>query len=420
MIHRRPARRIAIGTALSAVVALSFFACARPLSSHLAAAAAPLRLGADLHVHLTANRTARPLVHGEPGSGELAASPASRLVNQVDAAGLRASGTRLLIGTVWPPPDARPGRTALTETLAQVAALKDFTQRRPDFAFVTTAAQARHALEVGLIAVVPAIEGAEAITRVSDVDALYAAGVRSITLVHFVDNAIGGAAINQLSHNLVGADASGHNLNGLTELGQAAVERMFELGIIVDLAHASDATATAVLALAQQRHVPLLLSHAGARALNHQERNVADELAARIVSGGGMVGVTLFDAQVRDVPRSPFDGFVSRTCDDVIAHWLHLGTAAGFDALALGSDFNGFTVRPPAGGHCPVGLRHTGDLGTLYGALVEHGVPRESLDGMGERVLQLWERVERSADAAMKSEADNRSIEVPSLFELAQ
>src|SRR5688572_20825392 len=142
-------------------------------------AAVPLRLGVDVHQHVTM-RAALPLFSGEPGSGSLASSPGQTMVNQIDVPTLRAAGLRIIVATVWPPPAIRPGRDAMAETTHQLSELREFARRRPDFAVALDAASAAKIAAGGRIALIPGVEGAEAITSPGDVDVLFAAGVRVV------------------------------------------------------------------------------------------------------------------------------------------------------------------------------------------------------------------------------------------------
>jgi membrane dipeptidase len=239
-------------------------------------------------------------------------------------------------------------------------------------------------------------------------------------VVHIVDNAQAGASYGQFAYNLFHVKNTREGARGLAELGRAAVERMLELGMMVDLAHASDKTSEEVLSLAEAKRMPLINSHGGARALLPIERNIPDTFAARIAKLGGTVGVTLFDHMVAAVADSErWEGYVPGTCDDVIAHWKHLGGVTGYDALTLGSDFNGLIARPRAGGSCPHGIRNAGDLNELYEALVAHGVPKDSLDNMGERFLQMWDALEARASPAARAEAQGASTEAGHVFDVA-
>ncbi len=357
-------------------------------------------LAVDTHLHLSMDRAAKPIFRGEPGRGPLTTNPQNRWVNAIDEAALEAHGVKLVYGAVWPPFAGRPGRTAFDEAVNQVRGLELFTLEHPGFAMVHSAAQARRAIARGAIAVLPQLEGGEGLRSVADLDALYAEGVRCVTLVHFIGNDLGGAAAGQLARALLHQDVRGREKEpqGLTPLGRDLVTRMMDLGIVIDLAHASDALAADVLAMTEARGVPVIVSHTGSRALSGMERNLPDELARRVAASGGLIGLSLFVDQLEVPEHTPhWPGAVPRSCDDVVGHWLHFAALVGNDALVLGTDDNGSTVRAGPGGLCPDGVGTSRELGSLWNALVSKGVPAESLDSQGERLLGLIERVEKKA-----------------------
>ncbi|MCU0698649.1 MAG: dipeptidase [Myxococcaceae bacterium] len=366
---------------------------------------APLRFGVDTHVHLTMAQGARPLFSGEPGSGELTWNPRVRLKNQLEEAHLRSAGIKLVFGALWPPNATRPGRSALDESLDQVDALAEFTRRRPGFRLVDSAQSAREAVSKGFIAVLPQLEGGEGITRVEDVDLLYAAGVRCLTVVHFVDTQLGGAAKGQLQKNVLGVRTGENNPRGLSPLGRAVVQRAMDLGLLLDLSHASEVMMDEVLTMAEARGVPVINTHTGARALMDMERNLSGPLAARLAKGGGLIGVSLYDTQVEVLTGDVLPAHQHGTCDDVVAHWLELSKVAPPERVVLGSDLNSFISRARAGGQCANGLRNASDLPGLFAALEANGVPRAALDGMGDEVLRVLEVVEARASPAARAQA---------------
>ena len=365
----------------------------------------PPALGVDLHAHFTMKRAARPIFRGEPGDGVVATSPGARLENQLDAAQLRSAGVRLAFAALWPPMDTLPDRTALDEALGQVAKLDAFAQGQPGFAVVHSVLQARRALAEGRIALFPQIEGGEGIRAVEDVDRLFAAGVRCVVLAHLVDSDFAGAAKGQLAENLLGIRPSGLEARGLSQVGKAAVERMIDLGILVDLAHASDRTSADALEIAARRNVPVIISHTGARALFDMERNTPDDLVRAVVKTGGLVGVTLSRDMVATPEPFRLPAHQPDTCDDVVAHWKHFASLVPPSSIALGSDFNGLIRRARPGGLCPHGLRHSGDLVELWAALEASGVPRDALDGMGEKLLGVMAVVEEKASPDARARA---------------
>ena len=152
--------------------------------------------------------------------------------------------------------------------------------------------------------------------EVGNVAHLFDAGYRVMGLQHFFDNALGGS--------LHGA-AKG----GLTPFGRKAVAEMGRLGMIIDLAHSSEAVVDDVLDMATR---PVMVSHTGLRAAcpGTESRNMSDARLKRIADGGGLIGIGFFNGAICDTsPRGIADTI--RVAVDVL----------GEDAVALGSDFDG-------------------------------------------------------------------------------
>ncbi|MDP2270142.1 MAG: membrane dipeptidase [Archangium sp.] len=392
---------------------LSLTACAT--TSSVTVPTTPALSGrADTHLHLTMSAAAKPFMKGEPGSGPLTSTTSERLINGVSAEDLHATGVTLVFGALWPPLRLRPGRSALDEALHQVRELDAFMGRQPAFALASNSQDARRILSTGRIAVVAQLEGGEGIARVEDVDALYAAGVRVITVVHFVSTQLGGAAKGQLSRALLGAAADGAlEAEGLSALGREVVSRMVQLGMVIDVAHASDRFVSDVLDVTEPLGVPVLVSHTAARALSNVERNLSDVLARRVAASGGLIGVTLSRVQLEtDAGHRRGAQHQPGTCDDLVAHWRHLASVASADTLVLGSDVNGFITRPSPGGLCPDGVRNYGDLNQVWAALETSGIPSAALDGMADKLLGLLERVESRADESAQAQARRRYARV--------
>jgi len=164
------------------------------------------------------------------------------------------------------------------------------------------------------------IEGAHALEgELANLDVLFDAGFRLVGLAHFHDNEVAGSA-----HGVV--------RTGLTALGRQVVERMEQLGMIVDLAHASPATIDDVVAIATK---PVLASHTGVRAICDSARNLADDQLERIAATGGLIGVSFFRAAT-----------CGRTMEAIVRTVRHTVDRVGVDHVALGSDFDG-SVRTP-------------------------------------------------------------------------
>ncbi len=164
------------------------------------------------------------------------------------------------------------------------------------------------------------IEGAHALEGdLANLGRLYEAGVRMVGLTHFFDNEAGGSA-----HGLTGA--------GLTRFGHQLIQRAEELGMIIDLAHASEAMIDDVLSITRQ---PVLVSHTGVRGTCDNQRNLSDRHLKAIANTGGIIGIGFWatavcGSDVRAVVRA-----IRYAVDQV-----------GPDHVALGSDFDGKVEAP--------------------------------------------------------------------------
>jgi membrane dipeptidase len=158
---------------------------------------------------------------------------------------------------------------------------------------------------------------------------------------------------------------------GLSRLGRALVERLLELGVVLDLAHASPATFADVLALSDD--APVIVSHAGCRAVHEHPRNLTDEQLRELASRGGLLGLMLHPLAI-DHER--------RTIARVIDHLEHAVEVMGGAHVCLGGDFVSRINRErpqkpdPTDGLLPMGLETGSSIDGLagpedYPALVE-------------------------------------------------
>lgn len=203
---------------------------------------------------------------------------------------------------------------------------------RPDALCVCrSASEVRAAMRAGAIAAVLHLEGAEAIGP--DLEALEdfrARGVRSIGPVWSRPNVFG--------HGVpLSARGSPDTGPGLTEAGKRLVRACNRLGILVDLSHMN---AAGFRDVARISDAPLVVTHAGARALAPSARNLDDWQLDAIRESGGIVGVNFAAAALRPDGRRDPDTPVSL----IVRHILYLADRLGVEGVALGSDFDGAVV----------------------------------------------------------------------------
>jgi len=136
----------------------------------------------------------------------------------------------------------------------------------------------------------------------------YDLGARYITLVHNGHNDIGDSA-QPLDH--FGDAREEHG--GLSAFGRKAIAKMNELGIMVDVSHASKKT---MMQAVKASRFPVIASHSGVRALVDHPRNLDDEQLKAIKESGGVVQITAVDIFLKH--RSPeYDAAVEAIRQDL-------------------------------------------------------------------------------------------------------
>ncbi|UNU41391.1 peptidase M19 [Sphingopyxis sp. YF1] len=152
---------------------------------------------------------------------------------------------------------------------------------------------------------------------IANLDKLYAAGFRMAGLTHFFDNDLAGSM-----HGL--------KKGGLTSLGRQVVGAMEAKGMIVDIAHCSQACVADILKMARR---PVVSSHGGVQATCKVNRNLSDEQIRGVAATGGLVGIGYWDAAVCDTSPA-----------SIASAMKHVRDLVGIDHVALGSDYDGATT----------------------------------------------------------------------------
>ena len=214
----------------------------------------------------------------------------------------------------------------INRTLSQSEALADFVENEGDKAiFIKKKSDLEKLIDARksdnqVIGAMLGIEGGHALeASLENLEKVYAAGVRMIGPTHFFDNEFGGSA-------------HGENGAGLSDFGKSAVQKMNELGIFIDLAHASPAIVEDVLNLTTK---PVMVSHTGVRAVLDSQRNLSDAQIQKIAANGGIIGIAFFDMAVGE-PELP----------NIIASIKHVRDLVGVEYVALGSDYDGSVAVP--------------------------------------------------------------------------
>ena len=234
---------------------------------------------------------------------------------------------------------------------------------------VTSTIEMESALKKNKLACWISLEGGHIIENsIEMLEFFYQLGIRCMTLTH--------------SKNTDWADSSGDKPkhDGLTKLGRNIINKMNEMGMVIDVSHSSDKTVEDVLELSS---MPIMASHSNPRALCDIPRNLSDDLIREIANRNGYIGVNFYPAFLK---KSIYDqlmvnieknsdwykkeiqgnednpdiinkaemelclkivkGIENVDLNAVIDHVIHIIDIGGIDCVGLGSDFDGIPSTP--------------------------------------------------------------------------
>lgn len=202
-------------------------------------------------------------------------------------------------------------------------------------------------------AVITIEEGGILNGRLERLDQLYREGVRLLTLMWNYENCIGYP--NSTDPHIMGS--------GLKPFGIEAVKKMNELGMVIDVSHASDGTFWDVLKYSRK---PVMASHSNCRAVCGHPRNLSDEMIRALAEKGGIAGLNFYGHFLGSGNDSLLESMAQN-----VEHMLRTG-GSGFPAI--GTDFDGFD------GAEKMDIPDAGKMGLLWDYLRRRGITESQLD----------------------------------------
>lgn len=271
----------------------------------------------------------------------------------IDLPRLKEGGVTCQVMAVYVGPLYKPTRSA-RRTLELLDTFYSLLDESEDFHLATTAADIERTKREGRTCALLSIEGGEAIEgKLSLLRDYYRLGVRAMGLTWNQRNDI--------------ADGQGEKSagSGLTDFGVSVVKEMERLGMLVDVSHLSDSSFWAVDKVAER---PYIASHSNARAVASASRNLTDKQIEALAQKGGVIGVVF-------APEFVDDDTSKVSLNRLIDHIDHIKGIGGIDCVGLGSDFDGFGVRP---GYGEV-IRDASEFPLLTAGLLERGYSEEEV-----------------------------------------
>ena len=331
----------------------------------------------------------------------------------VDFPKLRRGGVGGSFFALYTPPETAPD-AATRYALEMISAVYDAVDANPDLAALAfSPEEAAENTKNGLFSVFIGMEnGAPIQQSLSLLRTFYRLGVSYVTLTHNGDNDIADSA------------AEGKRWHGLSPFGKEVVAEMNELGMMIDLSHASDETFWDCIRLSA---APVVATHSCCRALCGHRRNLTDEMLRALGEADGYVGINFCPAFLSDrFGTDPADvalldegdrveaAFIADPADpervraweqmqdrletiwrpgvkEIVDHIDHAVELAGINHVGIGSDYDGILV-PPAG------LENVSKIGLVFDEMRRRGYDAEQVEKVaGKNLLEVMKRVKQKS-----------------------
>jgi membrane dipeptidase len=218
------------------------------------------------------------------------------------------------------PTGVKPSRSyepneAWAEYNRQIKLLKEIIAAN-DLKLATKVSDLDSAMKDKKTAAFISVEGGDFLEgQAGHLDQMYADGVRSIQLVHYHTNELGDLQTEPAMHN------------GLSTAGKEVIRKMNKLKMLIDLAHATEATTKAVCDITD---APIIISHSILQTSDNRpmaKRALTVEHAKMVAKIGGVIGAWP-------------SGF-NTSFDDFLTNTMRLIDAVGVDHVGLGTDMDG-------------------------------------------------------------------------------
>lgn len=253
------------------------------------------------------------VIDGLGGPGSLTSAPNSPLTD-AELKDVRDSGVSAVLVTLGPVGTTAP-ESAFNDAVRSMLDMDREIARHPDtFMSIRKAADvtaAKKAKRTGLIYGVQ--DGVAFETDLALLEDLHQLGLRVVQPTYNRRNLLGDGCMEP-------ANA------GLSRTGVEAIERLNQLGMLVDLSHCGRQTAADAIRVSKR---PVAFTHTGCAALVDHPRHRTDEELRAVANKGGVSGVFFM----------PYlSGGKQPTAADVIRHLEHMINVAGEDHVSIGTD----------------------------------------------------------------------------------
>jgi len=294
----------------------------------------------------------------------------------------------------------------------EIDSVYEWAERAPKrMTIVKTPAELKQAIKDNRLAAMLGVEGGHMIEdKIENLDALYVRGVRYMTLTWNNSTSWATSAADETTKG----DSLAHK--GLTDLGKKIVERMNELGMLIDISHNGEQTFWDVIKLTKK---PIIASHSCVWTFCHHRRNLKDDQIKAIAKNGGVIHLNFYAGfldstyekkamQLMAKHKPEIDSLVAHgTQPDyagimtmekykeetnairpplslLIDHLDYIVKLVGVDFVGLGSDFDGIEAGPKE-------LNGVQDFPLITKALLDRGYSKKDIHKiLGENFLRVF------------------------------
>jgi len=226
--------------------------------------------------------------------------------------------------------------------------------------FVKNPEELAESLDRGHVAMIHSVEGAHSLQGIdcensSDMEVMDAEvlqnlehlsdrGVAYLTLAHFYPNKVAPPVFPYPNYGIKRGNwknlMAGWDMNvGLSKLGKLVVERMCELGMLIDIVHCTPKARSEVYEIVGERKNRVLASHTGCFEINRDPYNLEDWELKWIADHGGVIGIIFMNYWLSPVDTPLGMKYIEQTIS-------HIRDVAGINAVGIGTDYDGFTDPP--------------------------------------------------------------------------
>lgn len=208
------------------------------------------------------------------------------------------------------------------------------------------------------------LEGAEPIRNERDLENLYKANLRSISLTWKNKNHLAGGNLSS---------------SGLTFFGKKILNLAQKLKMIIDLAHLNKKSFYQVL---QNTKGPVIVSHSNCEELcNYKNRNLDSCQIKAIAKRNGVIGINVYNKMLSSNSRAT----IKTVCD----HIDYIKNLVGIDYVGLGSDFAGIKTK-----RTPNKFSNIGELKNLTRELINRNYKNEEIQKiLGLNFLRVIKKI---------------------------